>query len=183
MDFPSFDLGDENMAFVEENLLFNSDDIDDLLLTIDPTDIQNELPDVSALTADTDINSTNDETETHDDVENIQTTPKPPSEHDQTTPKPPSEHDQSDDENNKFDIAEDNLRDFVQGNRNRNTTIKTKRETARFKKYLEEKEEEKRDIHEIPPNELNIYLGGFLKDLKKKNGDDYEPDSVTSFFR
>ena len=52
---------------------------------------------------------------------------------------------------NKLGTVEDNLRDIVQGNRKKNTTIKTSRETTQFKKYLED-DGENRELHDIPPD-------------------------------
>ena len=74
------------------------------------------------------------------------------------------------------------LLEYVQSNRNKNTTIKTTRETGRFLDYLE-KEGETRNLRFIPPEDMDTYLGSFLKNLVKKNGEEYEPDSVSSFFR
>ena len=74
------------------------------------------------------------------------------------------------------------LLEYVQSNRNKNTTIKTNRETGRFLDYLK-KEGETRNVRFIPPEDMDTYLGSFLKSLVKKNGEEYEPDSVSSFFR
>ena len=170
MAFPSFDLKIEDMEFVNNELLFSSDDMDDILLTIDPTDIQNQFKDIPEL-----------ENEIHTNAENSIETPN---DENQVPTEKIIENDNSAQNSSKTNIEDDseNLRNYVKDNRNVNTTIKTNRETARFKNYLENKGEH-REIHHIPPTELNIQLGGFLKDLKKKNGSNYEPDSITSFFR
>ena len=43
---------------------------------------------------------------------------------------------------------------------------------------------ERRDTHEHATfAELDTYLGDFIKNLKQKKGKEYEPDSVSSFFR
>ena len=36
-------------------------------------------------------------------------------------------------------------------------------------------------MEKIPSNELDIVLGHIFKDIRKKNGDEYEPDSLTAF--
>ncbi|KAL5007131.1 hypothetical protein ScPMuIL_015937 [Solemya velum] len=42
---------------------------------------------------------------------------------------------------------------------------------------------ESRDILSIPVVELDTYIGAFLLSLRKKDGTDYEPDTITSFHR
>ena len=75
------------------------------------------------------------------------------------------------------------LKDFVASKRNVNTVKKTKQTFSRLVNWLKEFRNEERDIAQIPPQQLNIYIGGFLMLLKKADGSDYEPDSLTSFHR
>ena len=52
----------------------------------------------------------------------------------------------------------------------------------RFREFLvESPRHETRDIGDIPCKRLNVLIGEFLIDLKKTDGSDYEPDSLTSF--
>jgi hypothetical protein len=37
---------------------------------------------------------------------------------------------------------------------------------------------DQRQIHEIPPNQLNQYLRSFFLTVKKQNGEEYEPESL-----
>ena len=67
------------MDFVEEQLLFDNDDMDDILLTIDPTDIEDEPNDNSIPQTDTDTGSYFEEVnrkETPINVKNMETTPE-----------------------------------------------------------------------------------------------------------
>ena len=173
MSFPNFDLGVNDINVCAEEYLFDNDGMDDILMTISPTvlenkenafpDIQSEIPkNQNEIIQNDEMHQSFDESENDEETDN-------PVEND----APPSK---------KFKDAADNLRNFVQGNRNKNTTRKTQKETDRFKRFLVSKKEP-REIHHIPPEELDVYLGEFIKDLKKVNGEDYEPDSVSSFFR
>ena len=74
------------------------------------------------------------------------------------------------------------LLSFVRTNRNVNTVKKTNREVLKFIKHLGDKGE-KRQLTKIPPDELDIYLGHYIKDLQKENGGTYEPDSISSYIR
>ena len=42
---------------------------------------------------------------------------------------------------------------------------------------------EHRKVEDIPAKELNRLLSHFIVSLKKKNGEDYEPNSMTAFQR
>ena len=42
---------------------------------------------------------------------------------------------------------------------------------------------EHREVEDIPAKELNRLLSHFFVSLKKKNGEDYEPNSLTAFQR
>ena len=173
----------------------DSDSMDEVLLTISPTALQNkdnQFQDINLEIANSDPDPENcDQIERHLEnssenlLEIVNSDPEPencdqierhlenPSENLSENGTPPHK---------KFKQTEENLRDFVQGNRNKNTAGKTKRETDRFKRFLATKNE-LREMHIIPPEELNLYLGEFLQGLKKVNGEEYEPDSVSSFFR
>ena len=208
MAFPSFDLGVNDINVFPDEYLYDSDSMDDILLTISPTALENrdtQFPDIPL-----EIPAAQLDTSKSDSVDDILLTISPTalenkdtqfqdtpleipaaqldtSNTDDTSPIDEEDNNQEQPENeepsdNELEQTEQNLRNFVQGNRNKNTTGKTKRETDRFKKFLISKNEQ-REMHHIPPDELNIYLGDFIKNLQKLNGENYEPDSVSSFFR
>ena len=45
--------------------------------------------------------------------------------------------------------------------------------------WLQSKGEE-REIYEIPPDELNLLLARLFLNIRKSNGEEYEPDSIRS---
>ena len=57
MDFPSFELSLDDMDSVEEQLLFDGDAMNDILLTINPTDIEDKPKDNSIPQTDSDTGS------------------------------------------------------------------------------------------------------------------------------
>ena len=152
----NLDMGDVNL--IDKDILWNNDDLDDILVTINPDDIQQQVATLYDNYQNT--SETNDTDQMEFSNDNIQE-------------EPPRK---------KLQQSEDKLRSYVQENRNKNTTQKTTRETERFKNYILE-QGELRQMHEMPPQDLNVYLGSFLKDLRQKNGKPYEPDSISSFFR
>ena len=78
---------------------------------------------------------------------------------------------------------EDELIVVCTNQQNPNTTAKTRRETARFLRFLLD-QGENRKPEQLPPNILDPFIGKFLKELKKeKTGQDYEPDTITSYHR
>lgn len=74
-------------------------------------------------------------------------------------------------------------RRFVKENRNPNTVRKTENCMSRFTDWLKEEKNETRSIMDVDPITLDIYVGGFLYALKNKEGQDYEPDTLTSYHR
>lgn len=74
------------------------------------------------------------------------------------------------------------LKDFIKQQANKNTTTKTASDLRVLQRYCDEVKE-KRAIETIPVKELDILLGHFFKEVKKVNGHDYEPDTLTGFHR
>ena len=61
----------------------------------------------------------------------------------------------------------------------KNTKQKTKTDLDVFKRWMKSAlPRDQREIHEIPPNQLNQYLRSFFLTVKKKNGEEYEPESL-----
>ena len=75
------------------------------------------------------------------------------------------------------------LKDNIASKRNPNTVRKTQQCSTKLAIWLKENKNETRDIVVIPPIELDIYIGTFCMSIVKPNGDQYEPDSMTSFHR
>ena len=72
-----------------------------------------------------------------------------------------------------------NPQQFIQLNENENTRRKTLGHQKLFESFLETKQEE-RQIHNIPPSQLNTYLCEFILRVRQKDGKDYEPTSLRS---
>ena len=89
-------------------------------------------------------------------------------------------------ENHEFpplqNISKDNLLKYIDNGLNENIRKKTERDVRRFRDFLKMKGET-REIARIPPYDLDCHLGLFFMDLKKSNGDPYEPSSITSIHR
>lgn len=75
------------------------------------------------------------------------------------------------------------LLDFIKENRNENTTKKTEQILKKFRAWLSEKKNEERKIEDIEPGKLNNYIGNYILSLKKQDGGDFEPDTLTSYHR
>ena len=78
-------------------------------------------------------------------------------------------------------LSDEEIAAFVLQQKPENTKIKTKCDVNIFTSWMNEfAAEETRDLEDIPPVELNNYLRSFFLTVKKKSGDDYEPDSLKS---
>ncbi|KXJ08133.1 hypothetical protein AC249_AIPGENE22936 [Exaiptasia diaphana] len=69
---------------------------------------------------------------------------------------------------------------FIDEQQNKNTLSKTKRDIELLKTFLQS-QKESRDIENIPKAELDDYLSSFLVQVRKKDGEEYEPSSLRSF--
>ena len=90
-------------------------------------------------------------------------------------------------QNERLDTPENNIKDdlldYCENQQNPNTTAKTRRESDRFFRFLLD-QGENRKPEQLPPHILDPFIGKFLKELKKeKTGEDYEPDTITSYHR
>ena len=161
MNAANFHLNVTEINLVHHDVLWNNDDLDEIIATVNPDELQMQV------------------TELYENIPNIHDN----SQNEADQPKRVNENSENDSlPRKKLKQTEDDLRSYVQGNRNKNTKEKTSRESQRFKDYVL-LEGELREIHTIPPKQLDVYIGSFLKDLKTKNGKEYEPDSISSFFR
>ena len=84
--------------------------------------------------------------------------------------------------------ATDGLEDilkYVSDGRNVNTTRKIRSGMQIFTTHLNTKHPavDVTKLNTCPAVEMDRYLAGFLMELKKTNGDDYQPDTITSYQR
>ena len=77
-------------------------------------------------------------------------------------------------------LQEDEVMKFIQDQENDNTRRKTESDMKLFKAYCTAKSEN-RPIESLSPIELDSIFGNFLINVKKQNGDDYEPSSISGF--
>ena len=75
------------------------------------------------------------------------------------------------------------MRKFIEDSVNINTKRKVDGAVKKFRDWLKEDQDCTCLIEELVPDELNIYIGTWIKNLKKENSEEYEPDSITGFFR
>ena len=74
------------------------------------------------------------------------------------------------------------IQNFIESQRPDNTSKKTTYDINVIKRYFESINE-RREIENIPPKELNIQLAKFFMNVRKKNGDVCEPTSLKDFQR
>ena len=184
-----FNLDMNDMDLMNLDILWPNDNVDDLLLTIDQSNLlpANETNSNNEEPGENTTKSPNNATEQDSDSKENETNPRNEEPGENTTESPNKATEQDSDSEHevpqkKMKQTKQSLHDYVQGSKNKNTTDKTRRDTNRFKDYVL-LEREMREIQDIPPPELNIYLGDFIKGLKQKNGKEYEPDSISSFYR
>ena len=58
---------------------------------------------------------------------------------------------------------------------------KTGADCKKFMTFIQRKYSETRSLTEIPPNISDSYLSHFIVEVRKADGEEYEPDSLTSF--
>lgn len=78
--------------------------------------------------------------------------------------------------------ADDEVTKFIEDNRNKNTTKKTRSDLNIFYKWAKTVNET-RTIDNIPPDELDKIISHFVVKVCKQNGEQCEPDTLTSYFR
>ena len=72
------------------------------------------------------------------------------------------------------------LDEFVQHQENKNTLSKTQRVVSLLKKILVSRNE-LREIENIDAKDLDVLIANFLLQVRKKDGEQYEPTSLRSF--
>ena len=81
-----------------------------------------------------------------------------------------------------INLRDAELQQFIEKQANANTLKKTLSDMRIWERYCEQVGET-RKMEKIPIEELDRLLGHFFKDVKKQDGQEYEPDSLTSFQR
>ncbi|KAK3755461.1 hypothetical protein QZH41_020515 [Actinostola sp. cb2023] len=82
---------------------------------------------------------------------------------------------------NDDNISQD-IQEFIEDQRPETTKKKTDYDIGIWKKLCSSNNEN-REIEEIPAVEMNVLLCRFFMNVKKKNGGEYEPSSLTSMHR
>ena len=82
-------------------------------------------------------------------------------------------------EENRFAVLHTTAEDYVESLQNKSTKEKTERDVKLLKKYLAAQNEE-REVSDINPQELDRYLANFIRSVRRKDGEDYEPSSLRS---
>ena len=71
---------------------------------------------------------------------------------------------------------------FLQERKSKNTQYKTKSDLNAWEKFCES-QKESRAIENIPANELDLLLSKFFISVRKQNGTEYEPGTLSGFQR
>ena len=85
-------------------------------------------------------------------------------------------------ERNGQQLDDQDVDNFIVENRNKNTTKKTQSDLNVFYKWAKYVNET-RSLENIPEQELDKVLAHFFFKVRKQNGDEYEPDTLTSMLR
>ena len=79
-------------------------------------------------------------------------------------------------------ISDEEVKEFTEKFENENTKKKTLYDIKVFKEYLDACDE-KREIEDITPVELQEIIKKFVLAVRKKNGEEYEPSSLRAFIQ
>ncbi|XP_068712854.1 uncharacterized protein KIAA1958-like [Montipora foliosa] len=75
------------------------------------------------------------------------------------------------------------LDDFISSEKSENTLKKTHNQWKKFEMFCKEQTNGSFNAKKVPADALDKLLGKFFKDVRKQNGSEYEPDSLSSFQR
>ena len=79
-------------------------------------------------------------------------------------------------------MVSDDVNAFSEQQENENTKKKTLYDLKIFREFLETCDE-KREIENVTPVELQAIIKKFVLAVRKKNGDEYEPSSIRAFLQ
>ncbi len=89
----------------------------------------------------------------------------------------PEQPSRSTNQNQFVEINNDDFHDFVNEQENKSTLRKTIWDIDKFNKLLRLKGEV-REMKDIPPEELDTLVAGFILSVRKADGGEYEPSSI-----
>ena len=94
----------------------------------------------------------------------------------------PTEETEQTEKTEKRQLNDDDIETFIEQNRNKNTKKKTASDLNVFYRWAKTVKKT-RQLDEIQPQELDKLLTHFVLKVRKQNGDEFEPDTLTSLFR
>ncbi|XP_070554798.1 uncharacterized protein KIAA1958-like [Ptychodera flava] len=74
----------------------------------------------------------------------------------------------------------DSVNNFVKSQRKVSTVRTTERDVNKVRRFIETWYDDHRELSDIPATALNEYLASFFINMKKDDGRDYEPDSISA---
>ena len=80
----------------------------------------------------------------------------------------------------KNNTSVDEVKQFIKNQEKINTRRSTERDVKNFHNWLLSEHMDMRDCAEIPASELNKYLASFIINVRRQDGLEYEPDSLTN---
>ena len=78
----------------------------------------------------------------------------------------------------RFVDHDTSVEDYVESLENRNTKEKTKRDVKLLETFLRNENNDEREVQDIEPAELNKHLAEFIRSVRRKDGEYYEPSSL-----
>ncbi|XP_073250403.1 cholesterol 24-hydroxylase-like [Porites lutea] len=78
----------------------------------------------------------------------------------------------------RFVDHDTSVEDYVESLENGNTKEKTKRDVKLLETFLRNEKNDEREVQDIEPAELNKHLAEFIRSVRRKDGEDYEPSSL-----
>ena len=79
----------------------------------------------------------------------------------------------------RFVDLDTSVEDNVESLENRNTKEKMKRDLKLLETFLRNEKNDEREVQDIEPAELlNKHLAEFIRSVRRKDGEDYEPSSL-----
>ena len=79
--------------------------------------------------------------------------------------------------------SQEKIEEFILNQKAKTTITKTKSDMKVFQRFLETVKKGEKQIEYLPKAELDHLLCKFFINVRKANGDEYEPSSLSSFQR
>ena len=71
------------------------------------------------------------------------------------------------------------VEDYVESLKNKNTKEKTERDVKLLEQILRNEDSHEREVRNIDPAELKKHLAHFIRSVRRKNGEDNKPSSLS----